>query len=159
MLKALIKSNIDKKKFTIVILGNTDGLEKINEIYQFDFKIFDKKKPINDYDLIKTVYSACDILIMPSRLEVLGLVPLEAGSCSLPCVSFKDTGVEDIIKHNEDGYLAEYLNIEDLAKGINLLNQESINIKMSKKIRKKIAQEFSYENISRKYKDIYQTLI
>ena len=96
---------------------------------------------------------------MPSRLEAFGQVALEAGSCGLPCVSFKNTGVEDIINHNEDGYLADHLDIEDLTKGINLLNKESINSKMSEKIRNKITKEFSYENISKKYKDIYETLI
>ena len=40
----------------------------------------------------------------------------------------KSTG-KPIITHNEDGYLAEYLNVRDLAKGIDLLNNESINKK------------------------------
>ena len=158
LLKALTKLDIDKKKFTIIILGNADGLNKINKLYEYDFQIFDQN--FNDNKkLLKTIYSACDILIMPSKLEAFGQVALEAGSCSLPCVSFKNTGVEDIINHNEDGYLADYLNIEDLARGINLLNIESIHNKMSKNIRNKVVQEFSYENISKKYKDIYNTLI
>ena len=158
LLEAVSKIDLNIKDFEIVILGNTEGLEGIKKKYKYNFRTFDKKKPINDYDLIKTVYSACDILIMPSRLECLGQVPLEAGGCSLPCVSFKDTGVEDIINHKEDGYLAEYLNANDLANGINLLCNETINNKMSKNIRNKITQEFSYEKISKKYEDIYKTL-
>jgi glycosyltransferase involved in cell wall biosynthesis len=158
MLKALTKLDIDKKEFKIVILGNVEGLNDINKLYQYDFKVFDQNFS-DDKNLLKTIYSACDILIMPSRLEAFGQVALEAGSCSLPCVSFKNTGVEDIIKHNEDGYLAEYLNIEDLTKGINLLIQESIHKKMSINIRNKVVQEFSYENISNKYKKIYESLV
>ena len=158
MIKALAKLNIDKKKFTVIILGNADNLVELNKSYKFDFKIFNQNFN-NDKNLLKTIYSACDILIMPSRLEAFGQVALEAGSCALPCVSFKNTGVEDIINHNDDGYLADYLDIEDLTKGINLLNEESVNIKMSKNIRNKIIKEFSYENISKKYKDIYETLI
>ena len=158
LLKALSKIELDKNKFTIVVLGNSDGLNERNKIYNYDFKIFDKNFS-NDKKLLKKIYSACDILIMPSRMEAFGQVALEAGSCSLPCVSFKNTGVEDIIKHNDDGYLADYLNIEDLTRGINLLNEESTNNKMSKNIRNKIVQEFSYENISKKYKNIYKKLI
>ena len=158
LLKALSKIELDKNKFTIVVLGNSDGLNERNKIYNYDFKIFNKNFS-DDKKLLKTIYSACDILIMPSRMEAFGQVALEAGSCSLPCVSFKNTGVEDIIKHNDDGYLADYLNIEDLTRGINLLNEESTNNKMSKNIRNKIVQEFSYENISKKYKNIYKTLI
>ena len=158
MMKALTKLDINKDEFTVIILGNADNLYKINKLYKFEFKIFNQNFN-NDKDLLKTIYSACDILIMPSRLEAFGQVALEAGSCGLPCVSFKNTGVEDIINHNEDGYLANYLDIEDLTKGINLLNKESINSKMSEKIRNKITKEFSYENISKKYKNIYETLI
>ena len=65
----------------------------------------------------KKIYSACDLLIMPSRIEAFGQVALEAGSCSLPTISFKNTGVEDIVDHKKNGYLAKYLNIKDLAKG------------------------------------------
>ena len=150
LLKAVSKINLDLKDFEIVILGNTGGLEEIKRNYKYNFRTFDKNKPITDFELIKTAYSACDLLIMPSRLEALGQVALEAGSCSLPCVSFKNTGIEDIITHNEDGYLAEYLNVEDLARGIDLLNNESINKKMAENIRNKIIQEFSYEVISQK---------
>ena len=113
MLKAVSKINLDLKDFEIVILGNTGGLKEIKRNYKYNFRTFDKNKPITDFELIKTAYSACDLLIMPSRLEALGQVALEAGSCSLPCVSFKNTGIEDIITHNEDGYLAEYLNVEE----------------------------------------------
>ena len=158
MLKALAKLHMNKNNFVIVVLGNTEGLNKINEFYKLDFKIFNQNFN-NDKNLLKTIYSACDILIMPSRLEAFGQVALEAGSCALPCVSFKNTGAEDIIDHNDDGYLAEYLNVEDLTKGINLLNEESVNIKMSKNIRKKVVKEFSYENVSKKYKNIYESLI
>ncbi|MDB9831769.1 glycosyltransferase [Candidatus Pelagibacter sp.] len=140
LLKSLTKLDIEKNKFTIVILGNADGLDKIKKTYDYDFIIFDNKFN-NNNDLLITIYSACDILIVPSRLEAFGLVALEAGACSLPCVSFKGTGVEDIIEHDHDGYLAEYLNIEDLAKGINLLNNESTRQTMSINIRNKIVKK------------------
>lgn len=158
MLDSLSKISMSKNKFVVVVLGNAEGLNRINELYKFDFRVFDQNFD-NDKNLLKTIYSACDILIMPSRLEAFGQVALEAGCCELPCVSFKNTGVEEVISHNNDGYLADYLDIEDLSKGINLLNDETVNIKMSKNIRNKIIKEFSYENVSKKYKNIYETLI
>ena len=44
---------------------------------------------------------------MPSRIEAFGQVALEAGSCSLPTISFRNTGVEDIVDHKKNGYLAK----------------------------------------------------
>ena len=39
---------------------------------------------------------------MPSRIEAFGQVALEAGSCSLPTISFRNTGVEDIVDHKKN---------------------------------------------------------
>ena len=95
---------------------------------------------------------------MPSRIEAFGQVALEAGSCSLPTISFRNTGVEDIVDHKKNGYLAKYLNIKDLAKGVDMLSVPRNNTFMSKNIRTKVCKNFSYKIISKKYKEIYEKI-
>ena len=57
------------------------------------------------------------IYLMTSRWEGLPMILIEAKSCGLPCVSFDcPEGPADIIKHNEDGFLVEFGNIDSLAK-------------------------------------------
>ena len=157
MLKALTKIKLDKNNYEILILGNAQNIDEMNKNYKFNFKIFDNKFDKKKL-LLKKIYSACDILIMPSRLEAFGQVALEAGSCSLPTVSFRNTGVEDIIDHKKNGYLAKYLDINDLARGIDMLSIKRNNIIMSKNIRKKVCNNFSYKIIAKKYRDVYEKI-
>jgi len=83
---------------------------------------------------------------------------LEAGACELPCVTFDKIGAADIISHKVDGYLANYLDINDLINGIKFcLDQKNYN-KISKNIRKKIINNFSYDVVAKKYKEIYKDL-
>ena len=97
--------------------------------------------------------------IVPSRIEAFGQIVLEAGACELPCVTFKDIGTADIITHKEDGYLADYLDVEDLVNGINFcLNQNNYN-KISKNIRNKIIEKFSYDVVAEKYEKVYRKLL
>ena len=157
MLKALSKIKLDSKSFEIVVLGDSHNLEKINNSDKFKFRIFNERFD-NKKNLLKKIYSACDLLIMPSRIEAFGQVALEAGSCSLPTISFRNTGVEDIVDHKKNGYLAKYLNIKDLAKGVDMLSRPRNNTFMSKNIRIKVCKNFSYKIISKKYKEIYEKI-
>ena len=40
-----------------------------------------------------------------------------AASFSTPSIGFKNIGVQEVIKHKETGYLADYNNTEDLFNG------------------------------------------
>ena len=74
-------------------------------------------KMIGEEDL--DTYNTC---IMPSLIEAFGQVALEAASCNVPTVIFGDTGVEDIIDHKINGYIAKYKSSDDLYEGINILS-------------------------------------
>jgi glycosyltransferase involved in cell wall biosynthesis len=53
------------------------------------------------------IYSACDVLVLPSRFDTFGCVVLEAMSCGLPAVSYAVKGPKDIIEHDRSGMLAK----------------------------------------------------
>ena len=62
------------------------------------------------------------------------MVLLEAISFGLPCISFNcPSGPRDIIKNNENGYLIEENNIEDLEKHIiKFISNPDLKIQMGK---------------------------
>jgi glycosyltransferase involved in cell wall biosynthesis len=64
------------------------------------------------------IYNAADIFIAPSLAEAFGYVVMEALSCGTPVVGFNVGGIPDMIKHKENGYLANYKDAEDLTTGI-----------------------------------------
>lgn len=52
------------------------------------------------------VYSAADLLIIPSKFDTFSCVVLEAMSCGLPVVAYQSKGPKDIIEHEKNGFLA-----------------------------------------------------
>lgn len=63
-----------------------------------------------DHTNLPIIYSASDLLILPSRFDTFSLVVLEALSCGLPVIAYKTKGPKDIIKDSEHGYLVNSLN-------------------------------------------------
>ena len=53
------------------------------------------------------VYSAADVLLMPSRSESFGLAALEAQACSVPVVAASVGGLRHVVENGVTGYLVE----------------------------------------------------
>ena len=158
LFEAIKISKLPNKDFSLIIIGNSDGIEKYTNQIQFEHITFNHNFEGDSFPL-KFIYSACDIAVIPSRLEAFGQVALEAGACELPSIGFSNTGLEDIIDHNENGFLAEYLSAESLGYYLNKYLNENIGNNFSINIRKKIEQNFSYKIISNKYKILYENVI
>lgn len=73
---------------------------------------------IHDDVTLALLYSAADVMVVPSRKEAFGQTGSEAQSCGCPVVAFNCTGLLDVVVHEETGYLAEPYDSEDLAKGV-----------------------------------------
>ena len=64
------------------------------------------------------IYSLSSVTIVPSRAESFGQVAAESLSCETPVIAFNHSGLTDIVKHKENGYLAEPFKSSSLATGI-----------------------------------------
>lgn len=73
---------------------------------------------IRDARLLALLYSAVDVLVVPSRQDNLPNTVMEALACGTPCVAFEVGGLPDLITHRMNGYLAQPFSVEDLAQGI-----------------------------------------
>jgi glycosyltransferase involved in cell wall biosynthesis len=60
-----------------------------------------------DTEDLPRLYSAADLLLLPSRFDTFGCVVLEAMSCGLPVVAYNTKGPKDIIRNGVNGFLAE----------------------------------------------------
>lgn len=58
-----------------------------------------------DHDKLPEIYSAADLLILPSKFDTFSCVVLESLSCGLPVIAYNDKGPKDIIEDNTNGFL------------------------------------------------------
>ena len=79
-------------------------------------------------------------MVVPSKIESFGQTASEAQACGVPVVAFNATGLKDIIKHKQTGFLAKPYNWEEIYEGIVwLLNNE----KQLKKLKLVLEKELS----------------
>lgn len=106
------------------------------------------------------VYSAADVMVVPSVQEAFGQTASEALSCGTPVVAFNATGVKDIVDHQRNGYLATPFESEDLAKGIAwILEDEERYQQLCFHAREKSLREFGAAIQAQRYLELYQEVM
>ncbi len=111
---------------------------------------------ISDQTTLAKLYSCADCVIVPSLVESFGQVAAEALACETPVVCFNYSGVTDIVIDGESGFLVKPYDVEDLARQIKnliLLDHEA-RLRLGKRGRKHVVDNFSYSVISTKYNQI-----
>ncbi|MFZ0296375.1 MAG: glycosyltransferase family 4 protein [Candidatus Sulfotelmatobacter sp.] len=63
----------------------------------------------------------CTVFVLPSRYEGLGCVYLEAMACGKPAIACHGQGIEEIIRHGENGWLIPIDGLEELVQGLQVL--------------------------------------
>ncbi len=62
-----------------------------------------------EHERLPWIYSAADLLILPSKFDTFSCSVLEAISCGLPVIAYKTKGPKDIIQDHESGFLVNTL--------------------------------------------------
>ena len=115
---------------------------------------------LNDDIALALLYSAADVMVVPSRMDNLPQTGTEAQSCGCPVVAFKIGGLPDIVEHRVTGYLAEPFDVEDLANGIQwVLEASDRTAVLSSAARERSTREWATEDIVGRYKSAYEAAI
>jgi glycosyltransferase involved in cell wall biosynthesis len=119
-----------------------------------DYKTYYFGHLFDDFSL-KLLYSAADVMVVPSRQEAFGQTASEAQACGTPVVSFRIGGLQDTIDHLVTGYLAKPFCTQDLANGIlqMLLPSDSLSLRQASRMR--ASSLFNYERVSKEYLSAY----
>jgi len=106
------------------------------------------------------VYSAADVMVVPSVQEAFGQTASEAQSCGTPVVAFNSTGLKDVVDHQQTGYLATPFEVEDLAKGmVWVLEDQERHCKLQFQAREKGVRDFASKIQAARYMSLYTELI
>jgi len=124
----------------------------------FGFKTHYLGSLADDVSLV-TLYSAVDVMVVPSLQENLSNAIMESLACGTPVVGFDIGGNSDMIEHQKTGYLVKPFESEDLADGIEwVLNAPNYN-ELCVNAREKAVRDFDSKVVSGKYVDLYESIL
>lgn len=100
---------------------------------------------------------ASDMLILPSKIEGLPGVILEALSCGIPVIASDVGGISDVIINGENGYCLKEQKIDSFIKAIeNLLDNTTILNEFVSNGKQLVEEQFYMDKVSRQFIDIYK---
>jgi glycosyltransferase involved in cell wall biosynthesis len=109
------------------------------------------------YSEIPNIYNGADVFIFASQTETEGMIVPEALSSGLPVLAVKDRVFEQFIESGKDGFLVEK-DEEVFNQHLDrLLKDENLRERMGKNARKK-AEQFSLDEIAKKFENLYKQI-
>ncbi len=115
---------------------------------------------LHDDVALALLYSAADVMVVPSLQETFGQTASEAMACGTPVVAFAATGLLDVVAHGETGYLARPYESSDLAAGIRwVLADDERHQALSGQARRRCLQHFDQRLTARAHQSLYQELV
>ncbi len=115
---------------------------------------------VNNLETLIDLYSAADVVAVPSYQEVFGQAASEALACGTPVVAFGATGLLDIVAHKHTGYLARPFDTGDLAEGIRWLIEDPVRYgRISENAAKQAREKFDIRETSIRYISLYREVI
>ena len=106
---------------------------------------------------INTFYKSIDVFCLTSSYEGLGLAILEALVCRKPIITSNCSAMPEIIKQNKNGLLVDHLNIGQLVKAIQALEDPKLRNKISFNSNKLLKEKFSLPLMIKKTIRIYNS--
>jgi glycosyltransferase involved in cell wall biosynthesis len=170
-----LQATSDRRKGFHLLQAGLQALAQKNQQKTIEILVFGASAPTPPVDLgfkthylghltddlaLALVYSAADVMVVPSIQEAFGQTALESMSCATPVVAFNTTGLTDIIDHQQNGYLAQPFQPEDLAKGIHWILEDSQRLQtLSQRAREKAERNFTIEQQADRYTRLYEEIL
>lgn len=152
----------------------SNALKMLDKDNSIEFVVFGSSKPhkvpdfgfktnylgtLKDNKKLVALYSAVDLIVVPSLQENLSNTIMESLACATPVVAFDIGGNGDMIVHKENGYLAKPFEDEDLKNGIEWILSIPNYEELCQNARNKIVKEFDSVVVAKRYVDLYRKVI
>lgn len=113
---------------------------------------------ISPPDKVSELYRRSDIFILPSLIEGLGVVMIEAMSYGLPCIGSHTGGIKELIKDGETGLSIRPGNSSDISSAL-------VRMMSDRKLRERLSKgafifskNFNFEHLLEKTLKVYRKL-
>lgn len=115
---------------------------------------------INDAAKMRNFYSACDMVVVPSREDNQPQVGLEAMACGTPVIGFNAGGIPEYVRPGQTGRLAKAEDYSDLARQIeHLVTDRQERQLLATGCRQMMEKEFDIRKQAAKYANLYTQLL
>ncbi len=117
---------------------------------------------VSDEKRLSLIYAAADVFAFPSREDNAPLTVVESMLSGTPVVSFPIGNVPELVVHKENGFIANYLDYEDFAKGLMwILNEEDMSLRLKRGLRAHIVAKNHNdpEVAAQRHIQLYQSII
>ena len=145
---------LTSKDIELVVFGSS----KPQNAPDFGFKTHYLGRLHDDVSLV-TLYSAVDVMVVPSLQENLSNTIMESLACATPVVAFDVGGNSDMIEHKINGYLAKPFESNDLANGIDWVLNASNYDELCDNARDKVVRGFDSKVVAKKYIKLYEEIL
>jgi glycosyltransferase involved in cell wall biosynthesis len=114
---------------------------------------------LDEYSLA-LLYSAADVMVVPSRVESLCQTALEAQACGTPVVCFDKTGLIDSVDDGKTGLRVTPYSVEELSAAIiRLLLDEDLRNSMGAAGPEHVAKLCGSESVASRYRSVFESAI
>ncbi len=138
----------------LVIFGESSPQNPINLSFPVNYV-----GPLNDELSLRVLYSAADVMLVPSRQDNLPLTAIESLACGTPVIAYSIGGMADLIQHEINGYLAKPYDFIDYSNGIKWALTQRANEKVRVNIREVAIKKFNPKKIAIQYKNLYEKVL
>lgn len=106
-------------------------------------------------DVIK-YYALADVVVLPSRSEAFGMSILEGMACGLPVIVSHNSGVADLIRHGENGFLMG--NTSELPGLLALLRSDEKRREIGNSAAK-TAEQYDWSRVGTSHEALYKKIL
>ncbi|MFQ5645923.1 MAG: glycosyltransferase family 4 protein [bacterium] len=99
--------------------------------------------------------AGAELLVCPSLKEAFGIAVTEAMALGLPVVGFDTAGVNELVKHGYNGFLAPKYDTAMLAGHIIKLLQDKKTARIFSRRNRRDSRRFHWDTVSKSYLDAY----
>ena len=141
-----VENNVESIVFGSGEIKSSTGQPKVNH---FGYVDSEEKQAL--------IYSAADLVVVPSREDNQPQVGLEAMACGTPVVAFDAGGIPEYVRDGKTGLIANIGDEKHLAERIStLVNNADTRINMGRRARLMMEREFEVNRQSARYLELYQ---
>lgn len=137
----------------LLVFGNSNTVEVAGFPFKTTFL-----GTITDDEKLATCYAAADAFLTTSVEDNLPYTVMESLACGTPVIAFKTGGIPDMVKHEHNGYLAEYRSAVSFANGMEWIIKHPDRKTLNFQARKTILDNFSEEVIAKQHIQLYNEL-